>query len=69
MKSTTIMLAVLATVFATWQVLSLLIWMFSEGLSFRSSATSVGVTLIMFLFGWIPAVIVGADLDKKLRGL
>jgi hypothetical protein len=69
MKSTTIMLAVLATLFATWQVLSLLIWMFSEGLSFRSSATSVGVTLIMFLFGWIPAVIVGADLDKKLRGL
>jgi hypothetical protein len=67
MKSTTIMLAVLATVFATWQVLSLLIWMFSEGLSFRSSATSVGVTLIMFLFGWIPAVIVGADLEKKLR--
>jgi hypothetical protein len=67
MKGTTIMLAVLATVFATWQVLSLLIWMFSEGLSFRSSATSVGVTLIMFLFGWIPAVIVGADLEKKLR--
>jgi hypothetical protein len=67
MKATTIMLAVLATVFATWQVLSLLIWMFSEGLSFRSSATSVGVTLIMFLFGWIPAVIVGADLEKKLR--
>ena len=67
MKNTTILLAILATLFATWQTISLLIWAFSEEMSFRSSATSVGVILIMFLFGWIPAVVLAIDLDKKLN--
>jgi uncharacterized membrane protein len=66
MKNSTILLAILATLFATWQTISLLIWAFSEDMSFRSSATSVGAILIMFLFGWIPAVIVAIDLDKQL---
>jgi hypothetical protein len=36
-------------------------------MTFKESATSYGVILIMMIFGWIPSVIVGVDLGEKLK--
>jgi len=36
-------------------------------MTFKESATSYGVILIMLIVGWIPSVIVGADLEEKLK--
>ena len=66
MKSTKIMLAVLATLLITWCVIGLIGWMLSD-LSFRDCMTNGATVFCMILFGWIPAIIVGADLDEHLE--
>ena len=66
MKSTKIMLAIIATLLTTWTSMSLIGWMLSE-LSLRECYTH-GVTLmLMLIFGWIPAVIIACDLDTHLK--
>ena len=60
------MLAVLATLLITWCVMGLIGWMLSD-LSYRDCMTSGGTFFFMILLGWIPCIIVGADLDKTLE--
>jgi hypothetical protein len=66
MKSTKIMLAVLATILITWCVMGLIGWMLSD-LSYRDCMTNSATIMLMFIIGWIPSIIVGADLDKSLE--
>jgi hypothetical protein len=68
MKSTIIMLACLATFILTWMTISFIAFMLSESTPFREIATHGGMAMFLLIFGWIPSVIVGADLDKQLAG-
>jgi len=65
MKSTKIMLAVIATLIITWCVIGLIGWILSD-ISYRECMTHGGTLMCMMIFGWIPAVIVGADLNDEL---
>ena len=66
MKSTKIMLAVLATILLTWCVMGLIGWMLSD-LSYRDCMTHSATIMLMFIIGWIPSIIVGCDLDEQLK--
>ena len=66
MKSTKIMLAVIATLISTWTLMSLIGWMLSDA-SLRECYTDGGTLMLMLIFGWIPALIIGADLEEQLR--
>lgn len=67
MKSTLVMLAVIATFIATWMVTSFICWSLSEpGISFREAASHGGMFFFMLVLGWIPSLIVGADVYSKL---
>ena len=65
MKSTKIMLAVIATFIITWLTLGLLFYVLSD-MTYKESCCNPGVGSIMLFIGWIPALIVGADLDKTI---
>ena len=60
------MLAVVATFLITWCVMGLIGWMLSD-LSYRECMTNGGTMFCLLLFGWIPAVIVAADIDKQFK--
>lgn len=66
MKSTKIMLACLATFLLSWLLLSLIVYLLSSDTSFREIAGSTPLVMTMIVIGWIPAMIVGSDLDSKL---
>ena len=66
MKSTKIMLAVIATFLITWCVLGLIGWFVSD-LSYKECMTHGAVLMVMLIFGWIPAVIIGYDLDNIIE--
>jgi hypothetical protein len=66
MKSTKIMLAVLATLLITWCVMGLIGWMLSD-LSYKECMTHNGTLFLMLFLGWIPAIIVGADINEQLK--
>ena len=66
MKSTKLMLAVIATFLITWCVLGLIGYLLSD-LSFRDCMTNGGTIMIMFIIGWIPASIVGYDVNEQLN--
>ena len=66
MKSTKIMLAVIATLIATWTTFSL-IGYFPSDLSLRDCFTHGGTLMLMLVFGWIPAVILASDLNDTLK--
>ena len=66
MKSTKIMLAIIATILITWTFMSLIGYILSD-LSLRDCYTNVGTIICMTIFGWIPSVIVGCDLEDKLN--
>ncbi len=67
MRDTKIMLAVVATFLSTWTMFSLIGWLLSDNVTLRNCYTDVGTILTMFMFGWIPSVIVANDLIKKLN--
>lgn len=66
MKSTKIMLAVLAVFIVTWMIIGLIGFLLSDGFSYKQYMTHMGTIFTMLYVGWIPAVIVGNDLDNKL---
>lgn len=66
MKSTKIMLAVIATFLITWCVMGLIGYLLSD-LSYRDCMTNGATIMIMFIIGWIPAVFVGSDLNDHLN--
>lgn len=65
MKTTKIMLAVIATFLITWCVIGLIGYLISDT-SYRECMTNGGTLMFMLIFGWIPAVILGADLNDEL---
>ena len=65
MKSTKIMVAVIATVLITWTVIGLIGYLLSD-CSYKECMTHDGTLMLMLIFGWIPSVIVGCDLHDKL---
>ena len=66
MKNTIIMLACISAFVLTWLSFSLLGYLLSDsGTEFRHVATNGGLIMFMLIFGWIPSVIVGIDLDEK----
>lgn len=66
MKNTIVMLAFIGTFLLTWIALSIIVFGLSEDITFRQAASHGGVGMIMFIFGWIPALIVSIDIDTKL---
>jgi hypothetical protein len=66
MKSTKIMLAVLATILLTWCVMGLIGYLISD-ISYKECMTHGGTLMCMMLIGWIPSVILACDLDKTLE--
>jgi hypothetical protein len=68
MKSTKIMLAIIASLLTTWTSMSLIGYALSE-LSLHECYTHGGTLMLMLLFGWIPAVIIACDLDKHLNSI
>ena len=66
MKSTKLMLAVIASLLTTWTSMSLIGYAVSE-LSLRECYTHNATLMLMLLFGWIPAVIISCDLDTHLK--
>lgn len=66
MKSTKLMLAVIATFLITWCVMGIIGWCISD-LSFRDCLTHGGTLMLMLIVGWIPAIIVGDDVNDHLK--
>ena len=66
MKSTKIMLAVIATFLSTWCILGLIGYALSD-LSLRDCLTHGGTLMVLLLIGWIPAIIVGSDYNDHLN--
>lgn len=65
MKSTIMMIAIMATLFITWTLISLIGWSLFDA-SLRECYINGATIFIMMVFGWIPSVIVACDLDKIL---
>lgn len=66
MKATKIMLAVLGTFLLTWLTLALVVYLFTGDATYRECLTAPGLTLTMIVFGWIPSIIVGNDVNDAL---
>ena len=67
MKSTKIMVGCIVTFLLTWLTLATLAYLLSSVTDFRTCATNNGTIMFMLIFGWIPSVIVGYDLDKRYK--
>ena len=67
MKTTKLMLAVIATFLITWTFISLIGYALSD-LSLRDCFSNIGTIMFMLIFGWVPAIVVACDLDTKLKG-
>jgi hypothetical protein len=65
MKSTKIMLAVIATIILTWMLFGLVGYLLSD-LSYKECMTHGATLMLMLMFGVIPAIVVANDLDDKL---
>lgn len=66
MNTTKIMLAVIATLTITAMTIGMIAYLLSD-MTYKQSMQQPAVWLIMLVFGWIPAVVVGTDLDEKLK--
>jgi hypothetical protein len=66
MKATKIMLAVIATFIVTWLTLGLIFYVLSD-MTYKESLCNPGIGSIMLFIGWVPALIVGADIIQELE--
>ncbi len=66
MKRTIIMLSAVSTFFLVWMLTSSFFWIFTTDILFKDIVMNPGMIGFMLIFGWIPSVIVGVDLDDKL---
>jgi hypothetical protein len=66
MKATKIMLAVIATFIVTWLTLGLIFYILSD-MTYKESLCNPGIGSIMLFIGWVPALIVGADVIQELE--
>ena len=60
------MLAVIATFLITWCVLGLIGYLLSDA-SYRDCMTHGATLILMLIFGWIPAIVVGNDVNEQLN--
>ena len=67
MKSTKIMVGCIACFLTTWLSIALFAYLLSSVTDFKTCVTNGGTIMFMLIFGWIPAFIVGYDLDKKYK--
>lgn len=65
MKATKIMLAVIASLIITWLTLGLIFYVLSD-MTYKESLCNPGIGSIMLFIGWVPALIVGADIEETL---
>lgn len=65
MKGTKMMLGILATLAATFFFFGLIGYILTD-YSFKESYQQPGLYFAMIVIGWLPAVIVGKDLDEVL---
>jgi len=66
MKSTKIMLCVVASLMATWLFIATITYFLSD-LNFKSCFSAGSTIGIMLLIGWVPSIMVGSDLDSKMK--
>jgi hypothetical protein len=66
MKSTKIMLAVLATLLIVWCTIGLIGYLLSDN-TFKQCMSNPGTFFFMLSFGWIPSAIIAYDLDEHLN--
>lgn len=66
MKTSRIMLAVIATLTLTAMTFGLIGYLLSD-LSYKACMQHGAVWMTMLIFGWIPSVVVAMDLDEKLH--
>lgn len=65
MKATKIMLAVIATLIITWLTLGLIFYVTTD-LTYKESISNAAIGWLMLFIGWVPAIVVAADLDEQL---
>lgn len=66
MKSTTIMLATVATFVLVWLMFATGLYLLDGDISFRDAMKDPFTMIFMIVVGWIPCIIVGQDLDERL---
>jgi len=66
MKTTKIMLAIIASLLTTWTSFSFIGWSLSD-LSFKECFTHGATLMLMLIFGWIPAIIIAYDLEERFK--
>jgi len=66
MKSTKIMLAVIASLIITWLTLGLIFYILSN-MTYKECISNSGIGFTMLFIGWVPALIVGADVEQTLE--
>lgn len=66
MKATKIMLAVIATFIVTWLTLGLIFYVLSD-MTYKESISNADIAYTMLFIGWVPALIVGADVNNELK--
>jgi len=65
MKATKIMLAVIATFIVTWMSLGFIFYILSD-MTYKECISNDSIKSLMLFIGWVPALIVGADLEQTL---
>ena len=64
MKTTRTMILGIFTFIATYMFVGGIVYLLSEGITYRESLTQGGLMMFMLIFGWIPSVIVCLDYDE-----
>lgn len=67
MRHTKVMLVVILSLVLTWLFLGTVVYLVSDSLTFKQGITYPGTIMLMMVFGWIPALVVGFDYDEKLE--
>jgi hypothetical protein len=65
MKNTKIMVAFIAITLCTWCLIGLIVYTLSS-MNYKESMCNQGTFFLMLLVGWLPGVIVSADLEDEL---
>lgn len=65
MKRTKIMLAVIVTAILSYLFIALVVDIFHPESYYREALRHPASAFFMIIFGWIPSVVVGFDIDEK----
>jgi hypothetical protein len=66
MKNTITMLSVIVTLLMTWMLIALIGFLLSDA-TYKECMINGGTLMVMTIFGWVPSVIVGADITSYLQ--